>query len=672
MVTTLIADGRPTAGIVRSAEHESDEVVGFAVAELRRYLRLITGVDLPDAETGDSTVAVHVGTRPALAPVLASLPAPAQGFDGYVVEVTADRVVVAGENSRGVLYGVYDVLERLGCRWYYPAIDASDPEIVPSLDTAGLEPGTSAHASPFQYRVCHPSSMIYALHVDDALAQVDWAAKARYNVMLFLLTSRAVYGSGATQAAGIPAQALEAAESQPEQHIIDVESFYAGTAEYESSGVAPACRARGMLLEGPNHCMVFLLPNTLFDEHPDWFGMLDGQRRPQGALGPEFCWSNADAVATFTDNCVAWLEANPHLDVFSCAPNDGGKACQCDHCAQSTPSDLYAELMNELRRKMDAAGLPVELEVLGGYAPVTDPPTTSELAKSVRVHWAHWGRHHEDWYGAPSYGLRDNIDRWIGSGNPLTMVNYYTDAFATPPLFPPVAAAMQRDNDWLVEQGFAGNASLMFPHESWWAHTLNGWLAISWYYADRPVMDLLDDYCSHYFGAAAAPMRAYHHLLATQMWLAYFSQGPRWSEPFFAPLDEARRAGPLLDQVELQLDEADRLATTPLDRYRLSRVLATGRALVLIGRARVASMPLVHEHARAVASASAVDPAARDELRRRIEAALEHERDVVEPAVVALRSLPGVMPEGFESQKLMGSADPMLAAISALAGAPVA
>ena len=38
--------------------------------------------------------------------------------------------MILGKIPRATLYGVYDLLERLGCRWYY--MDAAD-EIVPSL-----------------------------------------------------------------------------------------------------------------------------------------------------------------------------------------------------------------------------------------------------------------------------------------------------------------------------------------------------------------------------------------------------------------------------------------------------------------------------------------------------------------------------------------------------------
>jgi len=70
------------------------------------------------------------------------------GHDGYALAVvqatrkTPARIVIAGDNSRGVIYGVYDLLERLGCRWFYPTEDPADPEVVPRRDILSLPAGS--------------------------------------------------------------------------------------------------------------------------------------------------------------------------------------------------------------------------------------------------------------------------------------------------------------------------------------------------------------------------------------------------------------------------------------------------------------------------------------------------------------------------------------------------
>src|SRR4051812_1710885 len=94
----------------------ADEVVRFAADELARHVELICGAVLPrmtGTPATSGTVAVHLGVGlddPELPPATS-------GHDGYRLLVRDDRVVVDGATSRGVLYGVYDLLERLGCRW---------------------------------------------------------------------------------------------------------------------------------------------------------------------------------------------------------------------------------------------------------------------------------------------------------------------------------------------------------------------------------------------------------------------------------------------------------------------------------------------------------------------------------------------------------------------------
>jgi hypothetical protein len=661
----LVAEGRAVASVVTPGEAGGPE--RFAVEELVRYVALMSGATLPVAGGEVAGVTVHVGQRDHLG--IADLPPSRDGYDGYVLHATADRIVVAGDNGRGVLYGVYDLLERFGCRWYQPQIDLRDPEIVPRRETLVLDPCSVAEASPFKYRVCHPSSMIYVLNVPDALAHVDWAAKARYNVMLFYFTERAVYESEASASASSqPAQALEEQVEQTlDMRLPTAEDLWAGTAEYETSGVAPAIHQRGMMLEGPNHSFLYFLSNDLFAEKPEWFGMVDGVRHRQGGLRPEFCWSNAEAVEHFTDNALRWLLDNPHIDVCNFIPNDGGKACQCPECARSTPSDLYAALCNRMLEKLDDVELDVEMEVSGGYNPVAEPPEGVRLDPRIRVHWAHWGRPSHEWYGAPGYALRDNLDQWIGSGQPFTMVEYYTDAFAGPPIMPPVAAAMDRDNQWLIEQGVAGNLSLMYPHGSWWSASLNGWLAMSWYFRDRTAMDLLDDYARTYFGAAGAPMAALHRLLSEESWLTYWACGSRWTAPMWASRDEAERAAPLLDRVEALLDEAEAAAADPLDAYRLSRPLAGWRTLVVMGRARLVTTPLIYEfHSE---SAWRSDRAEAARLLPQLQAVKTHEETVVHPAVEGLFDHVGVIPRGFESDKLFQRDGDLDAAIAEVAAA---
>ena len=621
------------------------EVEDFAAGELVRYIEQMTGAKPGvSGEPVEGLIPLYLGTRDQLLGMgVDDLPQAKPGYDGYSLEVMPHRLLIMGENPRGVLYAVYDLLEHCGCRWYTPALDPEDPEIIPHHDVLELHPFRSSEAGGFKTRAIHPGSMIYKLRLPDALAQVDWLAKARYNEILVLISGNA---------GGTPAQAMEAGAPLPSTAAGDT-GFYEAFWEYQTSGMVDAMRQRGIRFAAPAHCMVHLMPNSLFDEHPDWFGMVEGgQREPQRPLGPEFCWSSRGAVDCFATNVVDWLRAMPILDVFAFTPNDGGAACRCPDCIKHNPSDLYAELANTVLRKLREAGLPVEVEITGGYPPVADPPSEGVLDPAVRVHWAHWGRHHGDWYGGESYGMRANLDAWIASGHEFTMVSYYTDSFASPPIHPPVAAAMRQDNRWLLEQGVAGHMVLTHPHEQWWSQALDTWLGISFYYSERDPVAFLHDYATHYFGAAGEPMARFHRILTDDLAVTYTASGGRWSEPGWVNLDEEERVARQLDHLASLMSQARELAVTPTDRHRLGRLSRQFDLMVVMARARRQNMELVLRVAAVERGDREAGPVA-DDLRL----AIRHEREVVDPMVQALVDRQdGTLSEEMAGIKLIGHA----------------
>ena len=160
------------------------------------------------------------------------------------------RIVIGGDNSRGVIYGVYDVLERLGCRWFYPTEDPADPEVVPKLATLSLPAGSWAVASPMKYRICNGSEWFFEMQPGPALKQLEWAMKARYNAMGW----------------------------QADTHT-PLEVQYRQLAD---TGLLAELAKRDMMLHGPAHCFNLLLrAEDYMTNHPEWFGLRNGKRVPQ-------------------------------------------------------------------------------------------------------------------------------------------------------------------------------------------------------------------------------------------------------------------------------------------------------------------------------------------------------------------------------------------------------
>lgn len=122
----------------REANRVGDDEV-LAVEELVEFIEKMSGAELPVVrlEAGDPQ---PEGTRILLGTELAR----AEGFGeeidaldphGFLIRTLPDRVVVAGRTARGTLYGVYELLEHLGCRWIMPGPFG---EIVPELDTTAV------------------------------------------------------------------------------------------------------------------------------------------------------------------------------------------------------------------------------------------------------------------------------------------------------------------------------------------------------------------------------------------------------------------------------------------------------------------------------------------------------------------------------------------------------
>ncbi len=99
----------------------------YAANELRTYLGLIATAAFDVMEGG-----AHEGAQIALLPGDAAL-----GEDGFEITSDGNRLTIAG-GKRGLIYGVYELLEHLGCRFFTPECEKipSIPELeMPELNT---------------------------------------------------------------------------------------------------------------------------------------------------------------------------------------------------------------------------------------------------------------------------------------------------------------------------------------------------------------------------------------------------------------------------------------------------------------------------------------------------------------------------------------------------------
>jgi hypothetical protein len=101
-----------------------------AASVLQNYLLQITGAALPiiTADMHRSPYEVVLGQNERLDELNTGINYQALQEDGFAIKTDSSRLIIAGGNEKGTLYGVYTFLEKyLGCRMYTPKV-----KIIPS------------------------------------------------------------------------------------------------------------------------------------------------------------------------------------------------------------------------------------------------------------------------------------------------------------------------------------------------------------------------------------------------------------------------------------------------------------------------------------------------------------------------------------------------------------
>ena len=153
----LVKDGQARAVVV--VPQNADEREQTAAKELAAYIKKISGADLPIVTQGEELgrgvrillggVAKGIITAGELRQALGSRDDDLNCRDGFVIKTGPNVLAISGIRSTGTLFGAYAVLERLGCRWFWPG---ELGEVVPKNATISLEQFSSIQSPSFDYR----------------------------------------------------------------------------------------------------------------------------------------------------------------------------------------------------------------------------------------------------------------------------------------------------------------------------------------------------------------------------------------------------------------------------------------------------------------------------------------------------------------------------------------
>jgi len=357
----------------------------FAAVELQRHLRRATGRtddfpvvddDSPPAK-GDWILVGSAETNAAARKLLTSAARPAAaraepaglGPQGYRICTfrAGGRSVIhlAGGGRAGTLYAAYDLLHRLGFRWFAPG---EVHEEVPRVGALGEHDVTA-----------RPSFLTRGFHAWEDRGDerfLLWMARNRLNywcveqkphALMRKLGIRTSCGAHDAQA-----RFLNPDRAYPYDH-----PRLEGDERKAADPYPPSKQYRGdENKDGKLSC---------FEAHPEWFPLVSGRRVAgiRGEFGTNYCTSNPHATAEFMKNYVRSLTDGAYrdADVVRFWTLDGGRWCQCAACkALGTPTDrnlrLVYHLDREIRKARRAGRIhrPLIVRFLA-YADVLAPPS---------------------------------------------------------------------------------------------------------------------------------------------------------------------------------------------------------------------------------------------------------------------------------------------------------
>ena len=437
----------------------ASETVSFAADQLAHYLAVITGSRFRVQE-GEGDIRLDVDDGERVTPGV------------YAIRITQDAIAITGSDELGLLHGVYHFLEaKCGCRWL---ATFEGGEVVPRDTELSLAPCEERHAPVFSHR-----AFTNFPDIDERTVEmVDWMCKNRFNRFMVFANME-------------------------------------GSFERYEQVLKPHLALRGMKVEMGHHSFRYWLPpDEFFEDHPEWYAQIKGERRTDAQL----CTANPEVAEVVAERISEFLGEHPEIDMVGLWPNDGYGWCECDACLkleeqrpselrapQPARTDTYMKFVSQVAELVGAQHPDRRLSALA-YVSYVEPPTV-DVPDNVAVCFAAFTRCVKHPLNAPPECVRDNacyaemFSQWRNRvRNDLYLFCYLMliDTCSLPNRITPMLGP---NFQWLAEHGCDGYV-MEFKPEEWGPFGVNGHLIgqLSW----NPDLDV-DAWLSEYYGRLYGP-----------------------------------------------------------------------------------------------------------------------------------------------------------------------
>ena len=428
---------------------DATDVERLAADELVKYVRTMTGRTLP-------VVTQAKGPAIRLARGAAEL-----GDEGFRLKSEGDGLVVSG-GRRGILYGVYELLERYGgVEWL-----AADFEVVPKRAEFRLPENVD--------QIEKPAIFFRASSWGDLRRDGTFQAKMRINGLSY--ATNALPGGPA----------------------------------------AVFCRRLG-----PAHTFDTLVPPSLwFKSHPEYFSEIGGVRRDGRT---QLCLTNPDVVDLVVSNVLSMIARDPSASdpsvryIAGVSQNDWAYFCECPKCRavdeeEGSHAGTLCRFVNQVAERVEAKRPGTFVETLI-YQYTRKPPKKTRLRHNVIPCLCSIECSFSHPLAARTLPVNakfmDDLEEWGRRSDNLYIWDYTTDynhyLYPMPDVLalqPNIQTFVRNGAKYLYEEGHGRYGAYFAALKSWL-------IAKLMWNPDQPLEPLLRRFFAGYYGAAAPQARAY-------------------------------------------------------------------------------------------------------------------------------------------------------------------
>ena len=452
-----------------------------AADELAHFLKEITGAEIPLVhEAREDAASLFVGPKAAKA-VDPSFSTEDLGADGLVIRTVGNDLILAGGEPRGTLYAVYTFLEDYaGCRWWTPQASR-----VPEQPDFTVQDLNRRYVPPFEHR----DIMIMPISSDP-----DWVVR---NKCVGELTG---YGSF---------------DIMPER-----------------GGCRKAWPA------GHSYFTV-LPPEKYFDQHPEWYSLIEGKRTAAPRTHATLCLSNQEMQQQFLENLRAEIrgapalfkaggpqyvgyfekEANPLMFVGISPEDDSGYPvrCQCEPCVaieeeEGSPAGLALRFANQMARDIREE-FPDKTVYMYAYHYTQKPPRLTRPEPGMVIYFCpiHAASQSRPLTAPRFKRWNDDLHGWLAICDRVYLYDYPCNVSYPLVPHPNLRALAANIRNWaeIGVTGYHGDGVARGPGGTEMAE-LRAWLVAQFLWdPSRDPGALIKDFTDGYYGAAGPHILAY-------------------------------------------------------------------------------------------------------------------------------------------------------------------